>query len=283
MNYCITKFQKIKTNSEITEYAGHNLRTKIAASRNENIDGNRSTFNRRLINKFGIKTHAELQQKINAHYTDLGIKVKKDNVLGIDFIVTTSPEYWGDWHSLIGTPHFEQKLKAWEQIQIKQAEKEFGKDAIAYAETHLDETTPHIHIFIMPIDQKQQTFKNRHGTTVKEKTILNANKYPPQFWNGLVTRFADANKDIGLVRGTSNANAKARPLKDYKLALAAREKELIAMRNDYVNAISNANTQTKTISTLHKENQALKKENALLKAKNRPDLLSENDYDTIGL
>lgn len=226
MTYCITKFKKIKSNSEITEYAGHNMRTKISVSRNENIDVDSIKNNRRLINKFKVSKASDLQKGINQYYDSLGIKVKKDNVLGIDFICTTSPEYWGEWKSQLGSPSFELKLKEWYDIQITQLEKEFGKDNIAYAELHLDETTPHIHAYIMPIDQKEITFKNRHGTSIKNKNILNANKYDPTFFKGLVTRFGKANEPLGLQRGRIDAEVDPKPLKEYRQELKKQEAEL---------------------------------------------------------
>ena len=77
MTYCITKFKKIKSNSEITEYAGHNMRTKISVSRNENIDVDSIKNNRRLINKFKVSKASDLQKGINQYYDSLGIKVKR--------------------------------------------------------------------------------------------------------------------------------------------------------------------------------------------------------------
>lgn len=289
MTYCITKFKKIKSNSEITEYAGHNMRTKISVSRNENIDIDLIKNNRRIVNKFNVSKAPDLQKKINEYYDSLGIKVKKDNVLGIDFICTTSPEYWGDWKSQIGTPAFELKLKEWQTIQMTQIGKEFGKDSIAYAELHLDETTPHIHIYIMPIDQKEVTFKNRHGTSVKTKNILNANKYDPAFFKGLVTRFGKANEPLGLQRGRIDADVDPKPLKEFRQELKKQEAELKKLRPAYIQAINGAAAQAKVIKELSRENEQLTRQNNMLKAKieqidaHKTGIISDNTLESLGL
>lgn len=266
MNYCITKFQKIKTNSELSEYAGHNLRTKISKTRNENIDLQRTPQNRRLINTFNIKKTEDLQLSITAHFKKQGVQVKKDSVLAIDLIVTTSPEYWGDWQDQIGTPQLEKKLKVWHDIQLKQAQKEYGAENVVFAELHLDEATPHIHILVLPLEKKDVVYKNRHGTTVKNKTVLNANKYNPEFYTGLVTRFAEANACLGLQRGNFNSAADPTPLKEYRNQL---KKEILKQKkitDSYINAITGAQGQAQMIKQLANENYALKKENAGLQA-----------------
>lgn len=267
MNYCITKFQKIKTISELSDYAGHNLRTKISSTRNENIDQDRSIHNRRMINTFNVKKTEDLQKSITAHFKKNEINVRKDSVLAIDLIVTTSPEYWGDWQNTIGTPQFEKKLSTWKDIQLKQAQKEYGAENVVFAECHLDETTPHIHFLVLPIEKKEVTYKNRHGTTVKNKSVLNANRFNPEFYTGLVTRFAEANASLGLIRGNFNSAVDPTPLKEYRNQL---KKEILKQKKiteSYINAITGAQGQAQLIKQLSNENYSLKKENAGLKAK----------------
>lgn len=67
------------------------------------------------------------------------------------------------------------KIKnAWVAVQLKQAEKDYGAENVVFADLHLDESTPHLHILILPIETKEVTYKNRHGSTTKTKSILNA-------------------------------------------------------------------------------------------------------------
>lgn len=286
MSYSIIKFAKIKSISEISEYAGHNLRTKISKTRNENIDLQRTPKNRRLVNTFNAKKTEDLQKSITAHFKKLGVKVRKDSVLAIDLIATTSPEYWGDWHDQIGTPQFEKKLKVWEDIQLKQAQKEYGAENVVFAECHLDETTPHIHFLVLPLEKKDVIYKNRHGTSIKNKVVLNANKYNPEFYTGLVTRFAEANSSLGLQRGNFNSVVDPTPLKDYRNQL---KKEILKQKkitDSYISAITGAQGQAQMIKQLANENYALKRENAGLQAQlavSKGGDLSDEALDALGM
>ena len=119
MTYSIIRFEKIKTNSELTALAGHNLRLKISHERNETIDPNRLQCNKVLKDSFGVKRSSDLQKKLNEFYKGLEIKPKEDSVLAIDFMVTTSPEFWGDWKNELNTPSMIAKINDWAKTQIE--------------------------------------------------------------------------------------------------------------------------------------------------------------------
>ena len=107
-------------------------------------------------------------------------------------------------------------------------EEKFGKDALKLAVLHLDETTPHIHFFVTPEEEKLVTVKNRYGTTMKQKNVLNNNKHNPQFFTQLVDDLAKVNEKLGLKRGKKGSLLKNIPLKQYKSVLA---KEILKNKN----------------------------------------------------
>lgn len=265
--YCITKFQKLKSNAEITAFANHNLRQHLSVSDKKRIDATRSASNITLINTFNVKKAKDLQVKLNSFYIEKGITVRKDNVLAIDLVVTTSPEYWpSDWQTTLNTARTQKFIKTWVDLQLQTAEKEFGAAAIKFATLHLDETTPHIHFLITPEQEKVVTYKNRHGSTNKTENILNAKRFNPSFWTKFVTNYAKAHEHLGLLRGSATSITEPSPMKNLP----------------------------KEYSILKKENKLLKEEVRLLKkeinllriAQKQKDKfkdLTEDELQTLGL
>lgn len=289
MNYCIIKFKKIKENLELSEYGSHNLRSRIHTKRKESIEDDRSHLNKVLINKIGAKG-GDFGKKLNEYYQNKSVKIKKDSVLGIDLICTTSPEYWGDWKT---DPALTGKLDAWVKVQTEFIEEKFGKDAILSAILHLDETTPHIHFFITPEHEKEVNFKNRYGTTTKKQRILDANRWPPAFWTSLVDEYAKKNEVFGLQRGEVGSKRVATPLKDYKKALEKEIKRTNKLGNSYAQALENDDAQKALIINLSKENKTLRSEvvklnNELAKLRTLDNIkkgvsLSDDELERLGL
>ena len=199
--YCIAGFRKVKSAQEFTVIANHNNRIRLTKNEIKRIDSNRSMLNKVLINPLGISstTAPDINQKIMSYYEQKEISVRKDSVLAIDLMLTTSPEYFGEWHK--GgrlTPDGKKKIDEWVLTQIDFVKKQFGEEAVKYAVLHLDETTPHIHILITPEETKTVKYKNRFGSGEKIKTSLNADRWNPSYWKRFLTNYEKANKQFGL-------------------------------------------------------------------------------------
>jgi hypothetical protein len=214
--YSIIKFKKVKENGELTAMAGHNFRLAKHESRTADIDQARTPLNRKLIDRFEVKKMADLAAGINGHYAALGIKERSNSVKALDFVLTTSPGYWGDWHSHLDHPKFKKKLDDWVKTQVEFMQKKFGADNIATAILHLDETTPHIHFLIMPVEEKEVKYKNRHSSGIKKTHTLNSKRYNPAFFKQLVTDYSAENAKYGLMRGVEGNGKNSISIKEYK-------------------------------------------------------------------
>jgi hypothetical protein len=133
-------------------------------------------------------------------------KIRKNAVLGIEVLMTASPDFTGSW---------DEYLKA----ASKWAVNLFGIDNLIHGAIHMDETTPHAHFLFVP---------NKDGK-------LNAN----HFIGGSRDRMAELQSDfyekVGkqfeLERGQSKAETKARhtphTLSKKAIELAEKEKFII--------------------------------------------------------
>lgn len=282
MSYSIIRFEKVKENLTLTAMAAHNFRFNTKTTRDENIDQSRSGKNVILKDAFGIKKAEDLQKKLHAHYKKLDVKVRQDSVLAIDFMLTTSPEFWGEWKLTLDTPETQAKIKDWSETQMAFMREKFGDAAIKTAVLHLDENTPHIHVLVTPEEEKEVTTKNTYGVYTKKKTVLNAKRWNPTFYEQLITDFAKANGKYGLERGKPKKNVKHKPLSEYKSLLASELNRQRRITNSYIRAIEDHDATKSLVKTLASENQELKREVLRLKAQ-KHEALTPDQLNELGL
>jgi hypothetical protein len=79
--------------------------------------------------------------------------IRKNAVLCVEMVLTASPEYFRpDEPGRAG--HYEpQRLEDFKHSVHKWLDEKYG-DRIVRAELHLDEATPHIHAYLVPLDEK---------------------------------------------------------------------------------------------------------------------------------
>lgn len=130
-NFAILRFAKLKTIGAISGSAGHMMRTRPTA----NADPSRKNIT--LIG--GDNPLDDVKERL-ADST----QKRRNSVLAIEVLLTTS-------HDWFATATKEQK-NAWVKSSKAWLEKEFGKENVVSLHLHLDETTPHLTGFIVPID-----------------------------------------------------------------------------------------------------------------------------------
>ena len=229
MAYSITRGLKIKDRTQMTSMAEHNFRIRTQ----ENIDSSRTPQNRLLVNKLGVNTSIanDLNKKVTEYYKEKEVKERVDNVLMLEFIATASPEFFKG--------KSKKQIDEWADAQIDFFEKEFG-DNFKIAVLHMDELTPHIHLAITTEEKKIRRFKNRHGESFKEGYSLNANRWNPEYFTGLQTRFSAANERFGLERGVKNSKAKHQTLLEANEKLKAKDKKNVEVINGARKALIDA-------------------------------------------
>lgn len=140
MSYAIFRTQKIKS-TVLDKCQRHNQRENKNYS-NKDIDFNRTNLNYDLHNKHNIVYIDEINKKIKERYT--GKKaIRKDAVLNVECLITSDPEFFRK----VGS----EETKRYFKEAYKFVKTEFGKENIVYANVHMDETTPHMHLGFTPI------------------------------------------------------------------------------------------------------------------------------------
>ena len=181
MSFAIYRTAKLKSMGEIGGSLSHTYRTRPTPNADEN---------KLHLNKHMFETY---NQCFFALKNAIPEKRRSNAVLCIEHLITASPT-WSGW----GTKKEEEFFKK----SLEFLNKKYGKENVIACSIHRDETTPHLIVYVVPID---------------EKGGLNAKK-----WLGgrsklsqTQTEFANHVKELGLERGLENSKARHKTIKQF--------------------------------------------------------------------
>ena len=189
--YAIIRAKKHKSVGAIARSARHNFREQPTL----NADSSRASENR-FAGRRGTKA------LLHALLSRLPIKRRKDAVLCIEYLVTASPEAFrrhGGHLDEMGSGYFADALE-WLRAR-------HGKDNVISAAVHLDETTPHLVVYVAPLTQDGR---------LSARDFLGG----PKLMRALQDSFYEAcGKRHGLRRGIEGAKAHHTDIKQFYASL----------------------------------------------------------------
>lgn len=161
MSYIVARMEKYKSN-QLSGIYNHNERVFKNHS-NKDIDPSRSHLNYELTNRDRTQTyHKQIKEHINENrISSRGIR--KDAVLCNEWVITSDKTFFESLDQ-------EQTKKFFESAKNYFAEK-YGEANIAYASVHLDESTPHMHLGIVPMKDGKLSSKALFGNREKLREI----------------------------------------------------------------------------------------------------------------
>lgn len=186
--YCILRAEKLTSFGSITGSAKHTFR-EIPTP---NADASRTHRNK----TFGAQDAAAVRATIEAR---LPAKRRKDAVLAIEYMVTASPE----WFRTVPT----KQQNAYFAAAVRWLEARHGKTNIVCVNMQLDETSPHLVAYVVPLTNDGR---------LSAKDFLGGRKVLSQ----MQTDFAEQiGKPVGLQRGVEGAKAAHTTAKQFAAAL----------------------------------------------------------------
>ena len=177
---------------------------------------------------------------------------KHSAVLAFEMTLSASPEYFrpdnpgaaGEWQM--------DKLGAWEKLSAQWLKDAYG-DNLIRATFHRDESTPHIHAVIVPLNEKGHiNAKNYIGGREKLAALQDS--------------YAEAMQPLGLSRGIRGSRVQHEKIQDYYKSVNQADysdlsvDELRAIAADSQRQIQRRNEYEKTALALSEENHRLKRE-----------------------
>lgn len=143
--------------------------------------------------------------------------IRKNAVLAVEFLLTASPEYFRPSDPARAGYYEQQQLQEFQHTACEWLLNRYG-DRIVRAELHLDESTPHIHAYMVPLDEKGK---------LNCRALLGGSRYR---LSELQDDFAAAMKPLGLERGIKGSRAKHTEVRKYYAAVNASPNATLDMQ-----------------------------------------------------
>ena len=194
MAYAIMRAKKLTNMGSVAASMQHCYRERET----HNADQERTPDNQHL----GAKSTDEAMGKLRALLPE---KRRKDAVLAVEYVMTTSPEWFDK-----ATPEQE---KAFFQRSLQWLADKYGADRIVTASIHRDEATPHLSAFVVPLTQdKRLSAKEFIGSRDKMRADQ--------------TSYASCVADLGLERGIEGSKATHQTIQQHYAAIERGAKPL---------------------------------------------------------
>ena len=191
-NYAIARHSKLKGGS-VSSSCHHTFRTKETP----NADRERTGENRVL---FGDTR--SLREKVDERIALSDARTRPDNVECVEYLFTASHDFFFDERDVLD----EEKLERWIGLNMEFLHEECGPDLIG-AVLHMDETTPHIAAYRVPLKDGKLNCKYFYGTRELNSKFQ--------------TRYAEKMKPLGLERGVMKSRAQHQDIKRFYGAINA--------------------------------------------------------------
>ena len=208
--FSIIRTKKHKSIGSLRKREAHTFRLRETP----NADPEKTHRNKLLC---GQENYADGLDLALQNYQAAGNKIRKDGVLAVEYLLTASPEFFDS-----GPKHERtSRLKTWCDAQVEYLKSVHGEKNILCAYLHLDEKTPHIEAYIVPIDPKGKlNCKHFLGSPAKLSAIQ--------------TSYAQHNAKFGLKRGQEGSRATHEDVKKFYSLIKGKAK---VTSQDVMNAI----------------------------------------------
>lgn len=202
MSYIVARMEKMKAGNLGGAYR-HNERVFENHS-NKDIDPSRSHFNYELTDRDrSVSYEKQIKDYVNENKIS-NRAIRKDAVLCDEWIITSDKKFFDDL-----TP--EQTREFFEAAKNYFAEN-YGEENIAYASVHLDESTPHMHMGVVPMMDGKLSSK----AMFDREALKDIQDRLPKYMN---------EHGFKVERGELNSEAKHKTVAEFKQEMASKELE----------------------------------------------------------
>lgn len=192
MSYCVARMEKMKSDN-LVGIGNHNQR-RFSNHSNKDIDVSKSHLNYDILDK--VKSYkTDIEGYINANKSSKRA-VRKDAVLVCEWIITSDSEFFESMTPADTREYF--------QTAIDFFAERYGSKNLMYAQVHLDERTPHMHLGIVPFDKDN---KLTAKTMFDREALQDIQNELPRYMN---------ERGFKVERGRAGSEAKHLTVQEYK-------------------------------------------------------------------
>lgn len=193
MSYLVARMKKLKSGN-LTGISRHNERLNERNS-NKDIDSEKSHLNYNLVQNNSEDLLKDTQNFIDENKST-SRAIRKDSVMINEWIISSDTEFFENLS--------EDESREYFKTAVEYFETRFGVENVRYAHVHLDETTPHMHLGIVPFDKENKLSAKR---VFNRTTLLEVQENLPKFLN---------NRGFDIERGEQGSDKKHLDVKSFK-------------------------------------------------------------------
>lgn len=202
MSYMVARMQKMKAGNLGGAYK-HNERVFETHS-NKDIDPSRSHLNYELTDRDrSVSYERQIKDYVNENKIS-NRAIRKDAVLCDEWIITSDKSFFEKLS--------EEETREFFETAKNYFAENYGEDNIAYASVHLDESTPHMHMGVVPFQDGKLSSKAMFDKEELKKIQEDLPKYMNEH-------------GFELERGELNSEAKHKTVAEFKQEMAGKEIE----------------------------------------------------------
>lgn len=212
MSFVVARMQKLKADNLVG--LGNHDQRKTSNHSNQDIDVSRSHLNYDLVAGRTNNFKTDIQNYIDNRKTSQRA-VRKDAVLANEWIITSDKGFFEQLD--------EKQTRAYFETAKQYFADKFGDENIRYAIVHLDESTPHMHMGIVPFDSENKLSAKR---VFNREALQKIQDELPEFLQA---------KGFRIERGQKDTKRKNLTVPEYKAMqdnLAENKQELETVKAD---------------------------------------------------
>lgn len=187
MAFAIMRFEKLKTGIPINGAVSHITRSRPTP----NADPARRHLNRTIVGPADTDSKA-IREAIEERTP---AKFRKDAVRVMEFMISASPEWFRDAHP--------ERIDQYFDSAVDWLRSEFGSANVVSAIQHNDETTPHMHALVVPVDPETGRLNSKRWVGGRGKL------------REMQSTFADWQSAFGVERGKPRPGRKHTRVSDW--------------------------------------------------------------------
>ena len=208
-NYAICRTEKVKSWGSLAKSVGHNIRTT-----NEDRSHLRQGMKEPMRVLLGHAGWVEDWKKQVEEMHLRKLQIGQAHTLAREFFLGMSPE-WMEGKS-------KRDVLAWAENNIVWAQERFGAERVKFAVLHLDEQTPHIALYVVPL--KKDLKQRGNGYTLSDRELgLGGNK---EALSELQTEYAAAMEKFELTRGLKGSKTTHKKTAEWRREMKKAEGQL---------------------------------------------------------
>ncbi|MEO1433706.1 MAG: MobV family relaxase, partial [Cyanobacteria bacterium J06633_8] len=218
MAFTICRIQKIKSWGALARSEAHTTREVYTPNANLQIK------NLEVVGDYNnLDLVSKVKNKIGSQ------KYRSDAVLTVEMLLSASAQYFRPNAVYEGGSYDKKRLDDFVNAVVKWLDDSWG-DRIVKAELHLDEMTPHIHAYLVPLDERGKlNCKALFGTRAKMHQLQDS--------------FASSVEHLGIVRGVKGSVATYAKVKKYYSAVN-QDSQLLDLQSSLPQPQAQESTET---------------------------------------